>query len=156
LFVFVLLLTAGPAVAADDLYALQSGPDLWERHTVPDVQREFSDAEMESLQLSAGFIQQNDVSVGTDFHTLIGLSRYGTESSSFVVEDDTIRYDEDLLMYRQRWTEHSVRLTPERRSFITLVVPESWLNGYVASQNKVYTTGEVGMISDRGSRFAVE
>lgn len=158
LFVFVLLLTAGPAVAADDLYALQSGPDLWERQAVPDVQREFSDAEMESLRLSAGFIQQNDASVGTDFHTIIGLTRYGTESESFVVQDGTIRHNEDLLMYRQRWADHSVRLTPERRSFVTLVVPESWLNGLVASENKIYTTGEVGMISDRNNspRLAVE
>lgn len=155
-FVFVLLLTAGPAVAADDLYALQSGPDLWERQTTPDPQKEFSDAEMESFRLSSEFIQGNDASVSTDWHNSLGLRRYGTESESFVVENSTIRSDEDLLMYRQRWADHSIRLIPERRSLVTLVISENWLRELTTSENKVYTTGEVGLLADRNStsRFA--
>jgi len=156
--VFVLLLTAGPAVAADDLYALQSGPDLWERQPAPDPQKEFSDAEMESFQLSSGFIQQHDASVSTDWHTAIALKRYGTESESFVIENNTIRSDKDLLMYRQRWADHSIRLIPERRSLITLVVSENWLTTLSTSENKVYTTGEVGILADRNgtSHFAAD
>lgn len=156
ILVFVLLSTAGPAVAADDLYALHSGPDLWERQTVPEPQKDFTEAEMESFRLSSEFMRQNDASVSTDWHTTIGLSRYGAESESFVIENETIRSDEELLMYRQRWDDHSVRLIPERRSLVTLVVSERWLDGLIANENKVYTTGEVGMIADRNSssRFA--
>ena len=158
IFVFVLLLTAGAAVAADDLYALRSGPDLWERQTAPDLQKEFSDAEMQSFRLSSGFIRRNDASVSTDWHTSIGLRRYGTKTESFVVENGSIRSDQELLMYRQRWGDHSIRLIPERRSLVTLVVAENWLRGLTTSENKVYTTGEVGMIADRNStsRFSAQ
>ncbi|WP_434530798.1 hypothetical protein ACODNH_18810 [Haloarcula sp. NS06] len=149
--VFVLLSTAGAAVAADDLYALQSGPDLWERQTTPDPQKDFSHAEMQSFRLSSGFIQRNDASVSTDWHTSIGLMRYGTESESFVIENSSIRSDEELLMYRQRWVDHSIRLIPERRSLVTLVVAENWQKDLTTSENKIYTTGEIGMMADRNS-----
>ncbi|GCF15211.1 hypothetical protein Harman_31460 [Haloarcula mannanilytica] len=149
LLVVAVLATAGPAVAADDLYGLHSGPDLWEKQSLPETQKEFSAAEMESFQQSATYLKEQETSVATDWNSAIGLSRYGAGSGSFVVADDRIRTEQDLLLYRQRWTTHSVRYVPSRIDFRTLLVSDDWMRGSVRSENKVYTTGEIGMLADR-------
>ena len=146
---FVLLATAGPAVAADDLYNLHSGPDLWEKRSLPETQKEFNAAEMESFQQSATYIKDQEITVNTDWNSAIGLNRYGTDSGSFVVEDDRIRAESDLLLYRQRWTTHSVRYVPAQIDFRTLLVSGDWMRATIRSENKVYTTGEIGMLADR-------
>ncbi|MFD1597917.1 hypothetical protein [Halobellus rarus] len=155
LFVFVLLATAGPAVVSDDLYDLHSGPDLWETRTLPEPQKEFTATEMESFRQSAAYAERYDVTVETDWPSSIGLSRYGTDSEQFAVDDGRIRTEEELLLYRQRWTDHSVRLIPEQASLVTLLVSEEWLGETVRTENKVYTTGEVGLLADHsdGSQF---
>ncbi|MDS0222699.1 hypothetical protein NDI54_15240 [Haloarcula sp. S1AR25-5A] len=149
ILVVAVLATAGPAVAADDLYGLHSGPDLWEKQSLPETQKEFSAAEMESFQQSAAYIEEQETSVATDWNSAIGLSRYGAASGPFVVADDRISTEQDLLLYRQRWTDHSVRYVPSRIDFRTLLVSEDWMRDSVRSENKVYTTGEIGMLADR-------
>lgn len=156
-FVVGLLTTTGPAVVADDMYRLHSGPDLWESRTVPETQKEFTAAEMASFERSAAFSDRQDVSVGTDWNSQLGLNRYGRESESFDVRDDQIRTDQELLLYRNRWLDHSIRLVPERLSFVTLLVSSDWRDRMVASENKVYTTGEVGMLADnRNASYVTE
>jgi len=143
------LATAGPAVAADDLYGLHSGPDLWEKRSLPETQKEFSAAEMKSFQQSSTYIEEQEVSVGTDWNSAIGLSRYGADSESFVIAEDRIRTDQDLLLYRKRWTTHSVRYVPAQIDFRTVLISDGWMRNSVRSENKVYTTGEIGMLADR-------
>ena len=154
--VFVLLATASPVVAADDLYGLHAGPDLWESRTLPEQQKEFTDVEMRSLEQSARFIEQRDVTVGTDWHSDIGLGRYGVEATGFTSEDDHIETSGDLLLYRQRWPDHSLRLIPEKFSLVTFLVSEDWMRDFVQTENKVYTTGEVGMVADREDGEALQ
>lgn len=150
LLVVVLLATSASAYPADDLYGLHSGPDLWESRTLPETQKEFSAQEMGGLRQSAAFADRHDVAVGTDWHSSVGLERYryGLPAESFAVEDRRITTKQDLVLYRQRWSERSVRLVPERTSFVTLLISEEWLDGMVRSENKVYTTGDVGMVED--------
>jgi hypothetical protein len=149
LVVFLLLSTSATVAASDEVYVLHSGPDLWEDRPLPEEQVEFSQREMESLEQGSAYLQQHDVEVTTDWRTQIGLERYGTESDSMVVKEGRISVDGDLLMYRNRWPDHSLRLIPEQLSLVTLVVDEAWLERTVLTENKVYTTGEVGMLSDR-------
>lgn len=158
LLLIVLLATSGAAYAADDLYGLHSGPDLWESRTTPETQKEFSAAEMEGLNLTADFAVRHGVTVGTDWNSAIGLSRYqyGLPAESFAVEEDRITTDRDVIVYRQRWVEHSVRLVPERTSFVTLLVSDGWLDRMVETENKVYTTGDVGMIADHPNATHVD
>jgi len=111
---------------------------------------------MESFQQSATYLEEQETSVATDWNSAIGLSRYGAGSGSFVVTDDRIRTEQDLLLYRQRWTAHSVRYVPSRIDFRTLLVSEGWMRDSVRSENKVYTTGEIGMLADRENATYLE
>lgn len=147
-FLVVLLATASAGVVADDQYALHSGPDLWESRTLPETQKEFSPAEMQSFHQSAEFSAQQDSSIGTDWHSALGLRRYGHDSDSFDVDDDRITTNRDMLLYRQRWPDHTIRLLPNRNVFNNLVMSEQWLNRLVANENKVHTTGETGLLVD--------
>ncbi|MDS0284659.1 hypothetical protein [Haloarcula onubensis] len=147
----VLLATAGPAVAADDLYGLHSGPDLWETRTVPETQKEFTATEMASFRQSTTFSERYGGSVGTDWNSQLGRTRYGADSTSVDASDGRIRTEQDLLLYRQRWSDHSVRLVPERLSFVTLLITDEWRGDMVRTENKVYTTGEVGMLADEAN-----
>jgi hypothetical protein len=146
---FVLLATAGPAVVADDLYGLHSGPDLWETRTLPEPQKEFTAAEMAGFQQSSDHIERHDLAVSSDWPSSIGLSRYGADSASFLAENGSLTSDRELLVYRQRWTEYSVRLIPDQAALVTLLVSDGWMDQLVARENKVYTTGQVGILADR-------
>jgi hypothetical protein len=148
--VFLLLSTSATVAASDEAYALHSGPDLWEDRPLPEEQVEFSQREMESLEQGSAYLRRHEVGASTDWRTQIGLERYGTDSDSMVVEEGRIGVGEDLLVYRDRWPDHSIRLIPEPLSLVTLVVDEAWLERTVRRENKVYTTGEIGMLSDRG------
>lgn len=158
LLIIVLLATSGAAYAADDLYVLHSGPDLWESRTTPETQKEFSAAEMEGLRLTAGFATRHDVTIGTDWNSAIGLSRYRYDlpAESFAVEEGRITTDQDMILYRQRWRDRSLRLVPERTSFVTLLISDGWLDQMVATENKVYTTGDVGMVADHTNATSVD
>lgn len=151
LLVVVLLATSGSAYPADDLYWLYSGPDLWESRTLPETQKEFSAQEMTGLRQSAAFADRHDVTVGTDWNSAIGLDRhrYDLPVESFTVTDHRITTEQDLVLYRQRWGARSVRLVPERTSFVTLLVSDQWLDRMARTENKVYTTGDIGMVDDR-------
>lgn len=148
--VFLLLSTSATVAASDEAYALHSGPDLWEDRPLPEEQVEFSQREMESLEQGSAYLRRHEVGASTDWRTQIGLERYGTDSDSMVVEEGRIGVGEDLLVYRDRWPDHSIRLIPEPLSLVTLVIDEAWLERTVRRENKVYTTGEIGMLSDRG------
>jgi len=158
LLLVVLLATSGPAYAADDLYGLHSGPDLWETRTTPETQKEFNAGEMEGFQLTADFAARHDLTVGTDWNSEIGLSRYryGLPTESFAVKNGRITTDREVILYRQRWVERSVRLVPQRTSFVTLLVTDGWLDEMVQTENKVYTTGDIGMIADHTNATYVD
>lgn len=148
--VVVLLLSSSVAVVTGhDLAGLHSGPDLWENRSLPDGQKEFSTSEMRSFEQSAAFFETYDTRPATDWRSDIGLGRYGVEADSIRVESDHVTMRNELLLYRDRWTAYSLRVIPERLSMRTVIVGESWMDRFVATENKVYTTGEFGMLADR-------
>ena len=154
--VFLLLSTSATVAASDQAYSLHSGPDLWELRPLPEEQVEFSQRELAGLQQSSTYLRQQDIEVATDWRTQIGLERYGADSVSMVVEDGRVGVrGADLLAYRDRWPDHSLRLIPERLSLVTVVVDETWLQRTVLTENKVYTTGGVGMLVDRNGTGSV-
>lgn len=158
LLLVVALAFGGPAHAADDLYGLHSGPDLWETRTLPETQKEFSAAEMTGFGQAAPFVDRYGLTVGTDWNSELGLSRYryGLPARSFGVESDRITTDREVVLYRQRWVERSVRLVVVRTSFQTLLVSERWLDGMARAENKVYTTGDIGLVTDNSDAPYVE
>jgi len=152
LAVFLLLTTSGTVAVSDEVYELHSGPDLWEGRPLPEEQFEFSQREMASFEQSSTFLRDRDAVVATDWRTQIGLERYGTKSKSMRVSEGRIQMKANLLMYRQRWPDHSLRLIPggPPTQLITVVVNEAWLQRTVQTENKIYTTGEVGMLDPNG------
>ena len=149
LIVLLVLSTATPILAANDLYALHAGPSLWENQPTPDLQREFTDEEMDGMERAALFLQRAETVPATDWHSQVGMNRYGTETEMMVVGDGQIQTESHLLLYRQRWTDHSLFLTPAQLSFIRVVIGDEWKDDLVATEHKVYSTGEVGMLAER-------
>lgn len=148
-FVVLLLSTSATAVAGDDVYPLHSGPDLWQVQPIPDGQKEFSERELTGLEQASTFFRGEDVMAATDWRSEIGLFRFGAEARGMGVRDERIVTDRELLLYRARWTEHSVRIIPEKFSFGTVLVSDAWLRRLVGTEDKVYTTGSVGVLRDR-------
>jgi len=151
LVVFLFLTTSATLVASPHVYELHSGPDLWEGRPLPEEQIDFSQREMRSFEQSSTYLEGRDAVVASDWRTQIGLERYGTDSKSMRVRDGQVTMEADLLMYRSRWPDHSLRLIPGGPPvpLITVVVDKAWLDRTVRTENKVYTTGEVGMLADR-------
>lgn len=154
--VFILFATAAPVVSADHHYEMHTGPNLWEDQPLPEHQKEFNQREMESMERVSTFSDQHQVTVGTDWHSRIGLQRWGTDANGITIRDNRIKTDSDLLLYRQRWPDHSLRLIPERLNQETALVSEEWIKGVARSENKVYTTNEVGILTPRKSSEKIE
>jgi len=150
--VFLLLATAAPVLGADHHYPLHSGPDLWENQPLPEHQKDFNEQEMQSLERVSTFIDRQRITVGTDWHSQIGLQRFGTDADGMTIGDDQIRTDSGLLMYRQRWSDHSLRIIPERLNQETAIISEEWRENLARSENKVYTTNEIGILVARNSK----
>jgi hypothetical protein len=147
-FVFILLASSAPIVVADDLYGLHSGPDLWESRNLPETQKEFSDAEVTGFEQSTQFVADNELAVGTDWHSEIGFSRYGMDTGGMQIQENHIETESDVLLVRQRWPEHSLRLIPERLSLTKAIISEEWMRTMMRSEHKIYTTGDVSIIAD--------
>lgn len=147
--VFLLLATAAPVVSADHHYALNTGPDLWEDQPLPEQQKEFNEQEMQSLERASAFIERQGITVGTDWHSQIGLKRFGIDAGGMTICEGRIRTDSGLLMYRHRWSDHSLRLIPERLEQETALVSEDWRENLARSENKVYATNEIGILAAR-------
>jgi len=147
--VFLLFSTAAPVVSADHHYPLHNGPDLWEVQPLPEYQKEFNEQEMQSLARVSTFIDQQQIAVGTDWHSQIGLQRFGVDSNGMTIRNDQIRTNSRLLLYRQRWSDHSLRIIPERLNQETALISEEWREDLVHSENKVYTTNEIGLLAAR-------
>jgi hypothetical protein len=148
ILVLVLLGTSTAVATGHDLEGLRSGPELWENRPLPDAQKTYSASEMQSFERAATFSRTYDARLSTDWRSDIGLGRYGTEAESIVVGPDDVRAPTAHVLYRRAWTEYSLRLIPERLSLQTVVVGDAWMDRFVATENKVYTTGEFGMLAD--------
>lgn len=148
--VVVMIAVTGPLVAADDLYGLHSGPNLWESYSTPEQQVDFSQQELRELEATVGHLGQytSDVamlSLTSDASTWLG----GGEGSTPAISAGGIRTD-DPLVYRTKWTEHQLGVTVVSGAPGTITIADWWLQREVAASNKLYTTGMVGMIEGEG------
>jgi hypothetical protein len=149
LVVFVLLASSAHVVAGNDMYGLHSGPDLWEMEPLPEDQQELSVGEYRGLEEAAGTLAENEVSVTTDWISRQTLERYGTEAPGrMTLEADGIRTDNELLLYRERWSTRSQELIPDFRTFQTMVMTDQWFTEMEETESKIYTTGEVSVLRD--------
>lgn len=151
--VFVLLATSAHATAGLDLYEVHSGPDLWERHPMPEAQTEFTDREDRSLDGVARFTDRYDAQITTDWVSDLGVRRHGGPATGTMrLEGDGIAVDRGFLLYRHRWTERSQTVFPPFGSdgeTYTFAVTDAWFDRLVTTEHKVYASGEAGLLLDR-------
>ena len=141
--------TTGALTAGDDLYQVHSGPDLYENAPLPEPQQEFSLREYQSMEATSGFINEYARSerITTLAVTRRVLFRFGTDAEGRIsIRDEGIRTQSGLFVYRERWSDHRVTFSRSRLSTSSITMSERWLDAAVTSQNKVYTTGEVGAL----------
>jgi hypothetical protein len=140
----------GPLVAADDLYGLHGGPNLWETYTTPEQQVEFSERELAELRTTVSHVDRHTDSTTMLWVTREASDRFGGEERSRPnVSEAGIRTD-DPLVYRTAWKEHQVGAGVPLN---TLVMEDSWLDREIDASNKVYTSGSVGMVDRPDDTF---
>lgn len=153
----VVLGTTAPMAssAGDDLYQVNAGPDLWEIHPTPEPQVDFSDSEWVQMEAAARFVGSTESDVSTLAVTNRALDRFGVSAQDpAVISDDAIRTDRPLLLYRERWTDHRAPYSELEGGGGTVIVTDSWLNHTVSTENKVYTTGDIGLLYDTNRTFS--
>ena len=144
----VLLLTAlcvtAPLVAGLDLYGLHAGPNLYERYSTPEQQVEFSNSEFDQLEATSSYIDRRGTEVSSLWITTWALEHFGTEATlPSEISERGIAADESLV-YRTAWGRHQVGSGRGE----TLYFTRDWLRTAIERENKVYTTGGVGVLQD--------
>lgn len=138
-----------PLAAGDDLYGVHAGPNLYEVYTTPEPQRTFSAQELAELEATAEHIQSRRIESSSLWITREALGRFGVREVGIPgVGDEGIRSSRPIV-YRTRWTDHQVGTGGATVS--NLVVSEGWLRRAIDRENKVYSTGGVGIVQDRGT-----
>ena len=146
--VVLLVAVTGPLVAADDIYDLHRGPNLWESYSTPEQQVDFSQQELAEIQAT---VQYLDGTTPTSEVSMLSLTRdafewfEGVEHPGATVTPSGIR-TENPFVYRTAWTEHQIAATVSPGAPGTLSISDWWLNREVNASNKVYTTGSVGVV----------
>jgi len=151
----VVLGTTAPVVASGDLYGLHGGPDLYEVTPVPETQVEYTAAEYASLRATSGFVEANGGSVTTFAASRHGIEHFGTEADTDLRIDETgVSTPESLVLYRDRWADHGVRVGNSELTTSTVVMGDAWLRDTVTREQKVYDTGHVGLLwNENGGRI---
>jgi len=139
--VLVLVLVAGlcgPLAVSSDIDGLQP-------HVTDPAKNSLDTAEYAGLRAVVDFTASDQTVSSLHVETRV-LKRFGASTSTPSLGDNEIRTDESLFLYRHEWTEHRATYRPPNRNSNRFVfVSEQWLRGAVASQNKVYSTGSVGL-----------
>lgn len=146
--VLLLLFVTAPAVVADDQYRLQAGPNLYDVYNVPEVQRDFSADEWSQLETTGKYASRSDSSMNTFTITNRALDSMGADAveNYAVSEENQSIVSGQPFVYREKWTEHRVGFDGERVG--SLVMDERWLRDSVRTEDKVYTTGSIGILWD--------
>jgi hypothetical protein len=123
-------------------------------HDTPQDQSAMSAQEFQSHQKMDSYVQTGS---SYDNVTALWLSSLTLNLFADEIEPRTIRggaeatrggivVEEGLFIYRQQWSEYYVtKATPELQ-LTRLVVGDRWLHNAVASEHKVYSTGETGIV----------
>lgn len=150
-FMLVLLCATGPMVAADDVGALDAGPDFYGKTTGPGPQRTLTDQEYAELQSTSRFLQEYNGEATSFWFTSVMAGRFGADvDDSASINNTTIMSDDKLLLYKQNWPRYQVNFRGARNK---LFISKSSLNSIIQRENKVYTTGRDGLLWDRSKMF---
>lgn len=152
----VLVGTTGPLVAADDLYGLHAGPNLWETYSTPEQQVEFSEQELDEFETMVQYVDQHTSEATMLWVSREASDRFGGEErrAPTHISEEGIRTDSPLV-YRTNWINHQVGYETDELG--TLMIADWWLDREIDASNKVYTTGMVGVVgTEDGTYLSVD
>lgn len=156
-FVLIVLVgTTGPLVAADDLYGLHAGPNLWETYSTPEQQVEFSDQELHEFEAMVHYVDQHTSEITMLWVSREASSRFSDEErlAPTNISEEGIQA-ESPLVYRTNWTNHQVGYSTDELG--TLSIADWWLDREIGASNKVYTTGKVGVVgTETGTHLSAD
>jgi hypothetical protein len=147
----VLLCATGPMVAADDVGALDAGPDFYGKTTGPDPQRTLTGQEYAEIQSTSRFLQEYDGEATSFWFTSVTTGRFGADvDDTASINNTTIMSEDELLLYKQNWPRYQINFRGARNK---LLISERSLNDIIQCENKVYTTGRDGLLWDQLKMF---
>lgn len=121
--------------------------DFYDTYPRPDSVSDFSSGDVKQLRRTGAFTDEYDVTVTTQHHAGLLLDLGDPESYSRpVMRNGSLRTRPGSFVYR-RGMAGSVHPASTVGVYAPrYVVTSGWLNRYVGRQNKVYTTGQVGIL----------
>jgi len=123
-------------------------------YDTPRDQSTMTTGEFRSHEMMNSFIETGS---GYDNVTALWLSSvtlnlFGDDVDSRALQNGAVpverglSVEEGLFVYRQSWSEYYVRETSSEIHLNRLVIQKKWLQNAVSSEQKVYTTGDTGII----------
>jgi hypothetical protein len=144
--VLVVFSVTGGVTSANDVYALHSGPNLEERIPVEEPQVEFSEQEISQLEYTAKFSKQYQITYSSTWITRAAMERYNVYAAKVSLSKDGLDPATDYLVYRERWTDHSVLHFGDQ--LIRIRFSEQGMESFKQQRHKIYTTSETGVLMD--------
>ncbi|WP_255168967.1 hypothetical protein [Natrononativus amylolyticus] len=148
LVLLVALGTLSPLIAGDDMYSVRQGESLYDDRPLPEPDKEFSAGEYNQLRDISSFAQASDGGISSFSHETRALEMFGVDNAtddSLYVSSEGLDSDRSLFLYRDRWPDHR---TPHDQSetLLRITMSETWLEQLIVTENKVYDTGEMGLL----------
>lgn len=129
--------TSGAMAAADDLGSFSHHPA---------EQVAYGDAEYKQMAVSADFASEHEGEVMSLWIERQTFTAFGVEASHVPsINESGFSVNEGLFLYRTEWTNHQVRYLQTDRMVAPMYISSAYLDQAVATENHVYTTGEVGL-----------
>ncbi|EMA47063.1 hypothetical protein C449_02642 [Halococcus saccharolyticus DSM 5350] len=135
--------------AGDDLYAINSGPNLYELYPTPEPQKAYSNAEYRDLESTAGFLRRHDVTLYSFAVDSQAMDGFGVESESAGVNESGIVTGEGVLLYRQQFVDHRLSYVVSSGDGIAIgsvLIDPHWFDQTLATQHKVYASDQTGLL----------
>lgn len=142
IFICCIFVSVGPLLAADDV-------KNWSNDT-HNRQVAASESELRQFEATSAFIDQNELGSVSTFLTmrLLFSSHEASVTDDITVNNGTINSDYPII-YNEKWPRYRVRYN-DKGDLKYIRMSDKWLRSYISSSNKVYDTGQIGLLQTRG------
>lgn len=152
--VVVLLGTATPLAAGDDLYRVNEGPNLYELFPTSEPEADLEWSEYRQLDATTAFAARYEGSVTTPWLEKEVMERhFGSVTTRHLgvtdpgAEREGLTAERGLVVHRETWADHSLILNPGGLTSLSeLTVSDEWVTRTAATENEVYSAGEVNLL----------
>jgi hypothetical protein len=152
--VLVLLGTATPLAAGDDLYQVNEGPNLYELFPTAEPEADLEWNEYRQLEATTAFTARYEGSVTTPWVEKevmarhfgpVGVRHLGVTDPA--AAEQGLTAERGLVVHRDAWRRHSLILNPGGLTSLSeLTVSDEWVTRTEATENEVYSAGSVRLL----------